>query len=54
MRFLSQRSGKQLDPQVILNVSQLAPLDVPDSAIIAADAALVTDDFEPAFFETVF
>ena len=54
MRFLSQRSGKQFDPHVILNVSQLAPLDVPDSAMIATDAALVTDDFEPALVETVF
>lgn len=53
MRFLSQRSGKQFDPHVILNVSQLAPLDVPDSAIIATDAAFETDDFAPAFVESV-
>lgn len=55
MRFLSQRSGKQFDPGVIEIISQFAPVDVPDSAIIAAEDAnsFGTEDFEPEYVDAV-
>jgi response regulator RpfG family c-di-GMP phosphodiesterase len=51
MRFLSQRSGKQFDPTVIELMSQFAPIDVPESAIIPGDEliSLASDDFEPGY-----
>jgi response regulator RpfG family c-di-GMP phosphodiesterase len=51
MSFLSQRSGKQFDPGVIELFSQFAPVDVPDSAIVAAEEvkSFGTDDFEPGY-----
>lgn len=51
MGFLMQRSGKQFDPGVIKIMSQFAPVDVPDSAIIVAEelTSFGTDDFEPGY-----
>lgn len=55
MRFLSQRSGKQFDPGVTEIISQFAPVEVPESAIIVdeAGASFGTDDLEPAFVDAV-
>jgi putative two-component system response regulator len=50
MRFLSQRSGKQFDPRITEIISQFAPVEVPESAIIAAetDMSFGTEELEPA------
>jgi len=39
MRFLSQRSGKQFDPQIIEIVSQLAPEDLPNDLTASIESA---------------
>jgi HD-GYP domain-containing protein (c-di-GMP phosphodiesterase class II) len=55
MRFLSQRSGKQFDPKVIEIMSQLEPLEIPESAIFVTQepTSVETDVFEPAFVDAV-
>jgi hypothetical protein len=52
MRFLSQRSGKQFDPNVIQILSQFSHDELPVVSDVPRPRQVVPSNFEPAFADT--